>query len=189
MKNKKIENNKIVLVDEEKNKEEKINFEKEKLGFKFTRKHQIIVLSILSIFLFLFIIIKIVNVIQKEYESPIKEYYNGLEQMNIDTMLSAYPEEIRKSKKNITKEKVEFLKKISDGSFTIGYNITKEQELDELKLKEIVNELEKEYDKSYDVKKGYIVTVESTLKYKETESITTKKMNVIQIGWNWYILE
>lgn len=160
-----------------------------KCGFKFTRKHQIIILSILSLFIVFFIIIKIVNVIQKEYESPIKEYYKGLEQLDVNRMLNAYPEELKESKRALTEEKINLLRNVSDGSFTLIYDIKKEQELSELELKNLVNELNKEYNKTYDIKKGYKVTVESTLNYKETENITIKKMDVIQIGWNWYIWE
>lgn len=176
-------------IKQESEKIENVNNGENKLNFIFTKTARIIIISVLALFLLLFVIVKIANVISKEYETPIRNYYDGLEQLDLNKMLEAYPRAMQESKKVRVEDTIQLIKELSEGSFTVRYVISKEDKLSELEIKELENSFKEQYNETIKIEKGYKVTVESTLEYKETESKTREQIKVIRSGWNWYIIE
>ena len=173
--------NEITVIEEKK--DEKTS----KKLFNLSKTKQIIILVVVGLCLVAAIIFSLANRIIKDYETPVSKYFDALETADIDKMLESYPKELRSAKKEYLKDVITLLKKVSNDTYTSKYKITGSEELDEVKIKELEKSFKEDYNYSVDINKAYIVKVESTIKYADTESVTTTELTVVRVSMTWYI--
>ena len=172
--------NEIVVSDKkEQNKSKKL--------FNISKTQQIIILSILGLILVIALAFSLADRIIKDYETPINKYYTSLESADVDKMLESYPKELREAKKEYLTDIITLLRKISNDTYTVKHKIIKSEELEETKIKELEKNFKDEYNYNANIKKAYIVKVESTIEYGDTKSVTTTEITVVRISMTWYI--
>lgn len=140
----------------------------------------------------------IIEIFPKEEESTYKEaidlYVKGLEHQDIDTFLDAYGSFLVDDFANGAG--TEFMEEVYEqyedevgSEIKIKYEVTKEKEYSESKLKDLQQDLEEDYDLKATIEKAYDITTEFTIEGEDGTTDDKVKFLVVEINGQWYLAE
>ena len=140
----------------------------------------------------------IIEIFPKEEESTYKEaidlYVKGLENQDIDTFLDAYGSFLVDDFADGAG--TEFMEEVYEqyedevgSEIKIKYEITKEKEYSESKLKDLQQDLEEDYDLKATIEKAYDITTEFTIEGEDGTTDDKVKFLVVEINGQWYLAE
>lgn len=128
----------------------------------------------------------------KEYEEPIKNYFDGLNKCDAKMYASAYPKfiQIEKSIKDKTlKDRKKNLERTYGDNLKYSYEILLDKELKEYELENVEDYLYEKYKESTSIKKGYEVKVKERISGDNDFDETTEAIYVYNIDGDWYIID
>ncbi len=130
---------------------------------------------------------------EASFETPIKNYYEGLQTANLDTLMKSLPSFIYdEAKEKMTEEvlnvMLEQAKEEYGENLKISYVIKNKKEIAEEDLKSEQNDIKTMFNSDITITKGYIVDVETKVKGDNKEDTNTNTLEVYEIDGNWYLL-
>lgn len=128
-----------------------------------------------------------------DYEVPVKNYIESLQEGNGNKLLEAYPvffadilkEECSDEQIN---EIAKQMQNVYGNDLTLSYEIVDKQEIEKDGLDMYKEDVKLNFDKDINVTAGYKLNVKITAKGSEGESTTQEQMKVYKIDDKWSIL-
>lgn len=153
-----------------------------------------VMLAIVAVAIFL-----IINLFQngKNYKDPIHRFMKGIQNHDIDKMMSAYPKEFRETigspllyySGDMVWESLESSLEDSVGEGAkISYEIGEAEDYDKEEVEELIEEIDYIYDIELDITAAKEVEVLLELKGSLGEEEETQYVTVVKIGGKWYLL-
>lgn len=126
----------------------------------------------------------------EQYEQPIKNFLEGIEEGNIDKFLSSFPDYLAELlKENISEEDLQEMLKNEIKSYgdnvKYSYNITEKKELSQDNLKNLQSKIKSNMDKEVNVTNGYELKVEIITKGDKDEQKDLETLQVYEIDGKW----
>lgn len=137
------------------------------------------------------VLIIIFSIFGKGYETPIKNYFKGMEKAKASTYVKAYPEFMDMGDKYDDDDMEKMLDSLEDEygeKIKISYKITKKDKIKKDDLKNVQKYIKQKYDEEVKVSKGYELKVKATIKGKDDDDTDTQKMYVYKINGKWSYL-
>lgn len=128
------------------------------------------------------------------YMTPIGKYFEAIEKGSAKKMLEIFPECMKEEmEKTITESNMEralsSFESLYGENIKVSYKEIEKDEIDEDDLKDVEDDLKDEYDDDdIEVKKGYKVKVEATIKGDDDEKTATNTLKVYQINGKWCMI-
>ena len=132
------------------------------------------------------------------YKQPIENYCNGLNDLDVNTIKKALPEEMINDMGTDLETELKFMKETLNsvnGTFSVKCDISNDKvELTSAELKELSDEFKSDYNSTREITKAYYVNVSRTTSMQyaggtpntETENV---KVTVGKIGGKWYYID
>lgn len=130
---------------------------------------------------------------ESAFEEPIKNYVEGLQTSNLDTLVKAFPSFISDELKEQMdeedlKEMIDEAKEEYGENLKLSYEINDKQEIAEEDLKEKQEDIKTLFDTDITITKGYTVETKLTTKGDKEEHTETSTFEVYEIDGSWYML-
>lgn len=135
------------------------------------------------------VIVLLAKLFTPGYKKVANKYLDAIEDMRVDKMLDCWPDFMTE---DLDKDELKELQEEADDEMDgikISCKITETEKMSDETIEAMENTFDLYYDKSVNIKKGYVVTADMTLKKdgeKETMSFT---FQVIKIGSKWYVYQ
>lgn len=128
------------------------------------------------------------------YEVPIKNHIESLQEGNAEKMLAAYPQFfVDILKEEYSDEQINEIAKqmqnVYGDNLTISYEILDKTEIEKDQLKIYKEDIKLNFDKDINVTAGYKINVKLTFKGSKAESTTQEQMKVYEIDGKWSLLD
>lgn len=127
----------------------------------------------------------------REYEEPIKNYFDGLNKCDAKMYASAYPKFIQMEesiKDKTLKDRKKNLERTYGDNLKYSYEILSDKELKEYELEKIEDHIKDAYKENVTVKKGYEVKVKEKISGDKDFDEATDFTYVYNIDGDWYII-
>lgn len=130
----------------------------------------------------------------KDYEKPIANLVEGIQDADAEKFLSAFPPFISEEMEDlftdeILEQALELAKEEYGENIKMTYKVVDEEELSEEDLEEMAEEILEYYDEEVEITKGYELEVELTTKGDDDEEVEEDSFEVYEIDGEYYILE
>lgn len=132
------------------------------------------------------------------YETPIKNYLDGISKADSKLMFQALPDFERKellkekSYKDYNedlKEELDDAKEMYGNNVKMTYKVTDKEKIEKDELEKVAKDLSDEYETQVKISEGYILTVDVTTKGSKKEEKDSTKFRVYKINGSWAIVE
>lgn len=124
-----------------------------------------------------------------EYEEPIKNMFNGIQNTDLDMYLSAYPDFINyKITQSNLNEIMNVYISMYGQDIKISYETKNAEEISKEDLATVQENVKIYYNKECKVEQGYNVEIEKTIKGNKDQQITITHINVYKIDGKWYTI-
>ena len=132
------------------------------------------------------IIAILASLIGSGWKKPIKNYIKALNKCDGDLYEEVYPDfmKTKKSDSDLKDDKKEDEKDYGD-NVKYSVKILKKTKISKDELKDVEEYVEKKYDTSTEIKKGYKVKVETKVKGKEDYDYSTSTIYVYKVDGKW----
>lgn len=137
------------------------------------------------------IIVLVALISGNNYKKPINNFFKGMEKADLDKYLSAFPEFMEMDENFEQEDLDEMLEDLEDeygDKIKISYKILDKEKIDKEDLEDLQDKIEDYYDEEVKVKKGYELSIKSTIKGKDDEESDTSTLEVYKIDGKWCIL-
>jgi len=128
---------------------------------------------------------------KSNFETPISNYFNGMEKADLDTYKKAYPDFYNDSM-DIDEDDMENMhEKLEDEygkDLKISYEITSNDDIKEEDIKNVQEYISLKYNEDVKVSEGKEVKIKATIKGSEDSDTDTARMYVYNIDGEWKIL-
>lgn len=122
----------------------------------------------------------------EEYEQPIKNLMEGIQNTNVDQYSSAFPDFIDyKVKQKDLDDMMRAYIQLYGQDIKISYEIKEKEDISSEKLAELKENIKIYYEHDCNVTKGYKVEVLKTIKGSSDQQVTTSMYNVYEIDGQW----
>lgn len=127
----------------------------------------------------------------KDYEEPIKNFFEGMEKGSAKTYLKAFPEFAKMDtviKEETLEEMLEEFEEEYGKNIKITYEIEDKEEVEEEDLETMEKYFSKQLKADVKVTKGYKLDVEAKIKGDDDEEVDSQEMYVYEIDGEWYYI-
>lgn len=158
-----------------------------------------IMVAVVSLFAIWFIINTVLVKLQTPaYEKPVRNMYRALENSDYNNYLDSFPDYIKdlyeaneavntENSDNMSDALKKAMKNTYGEDVVFTYQINGKKELTEDEIKAMEISINNTYQKNVDIKKGYKLEIETTVKGSLKEDTNTGETIVILIDSKWYI--
>jgi uncharacterized membrane protein YvbJ len=157
-----------------------------------------IVAASVGSFILLIILISVIRVLSTPaYEKPLKNLEAAIEKSDFDKLVAAYPDYISDGMDDFLEyydDEDEYVEEIFGGledefgsRINVTFKVKDKEKMTRDELEDLEEDIDSYYDEEVNIKAGYYLSVEASIKGSEDHDKQNTEMTVIKIGSKWYL--
>lgn len=125
---------------------------------------------------------------KSSYNDVVKNYYSAYQNRDKEELISFFIEKTDNDLNERIQKNIDNLEYYFGKDFKIGTKILSEEEYTASELDNIKKYLLLRYNRSFDIKEGYKLTLDIMVENDLLKNVITSKMSIIKVNNNWFLL-